>query len=76
MVVVLESKLSDQLWLSSSLALAKPNKIGDIAKHIVANTKANKGMNDRLKCPYFKLWPKICAQIVSKGYELCQEKFI
>ena len=25
MVVVLESKLSDQLWLSFSLALAKPN---------------------------------------------------
>ena len=24
----LESKLSDQLWLSFSLALAKPNKIG------------------------------------------------
>jgi hypothetical protein len=24
---VLESKLSDQLWLSFSLALAKPNKI-------------------------------------------------
>jgi hypothetical protein len=26
----LESKLSDQLWLSFSLALAKPNKKGDI----------------------------------------------
>jgi hypothetical protein len=26
-VVVVESKLSDQLWLSFSLALAKPNKI-------------------------------------------------
>ena len=27
-MVVVESKLSDQLWLSFSLALAKPNNIG------------------------------------------------
>ena len=47
-------------------------KIGDIAKHIVANTKANKGMNDRLKCPYFKLWPNMQVLLFSNPVSILQ----
>ena len=37
-VVVLESKLSDQLWLSFSLALAKPNKMLSSSKVLLVKT--------------------------------------
>ena len=48
MVVVVDSKFSDRLWLSFSLALAKSNKISHFSKDI-STGKSNK-LNVLEKC--------------------------
>ena len=66
--MVVESKLSDQIWLSFSLALAKPNKIGrnrgylrfDKGRAYLSICSIQHGFNN---AQYFKISQEMCGWI-------------